>query len=273
MNILVTVAVCGFALVLLWAVQSVVLAFAGEPLALPLRYTTRRPVVRWSSRVMIQLAWLIIVFGIPFMLGMDLHEVVHRAFPRPVPWRSVAIGFLVIFLPFLAAFAFYIKVGWVRIVPRFDAATRRGKLLRRFLTPLPLATAEEAVFRGTILDQLLQWLPQSLAFSVLAVVISALSFSSVHFIRRQPQSKPVWQQAYGFFLAGCLFGVAYIVGGRNLWLPIPVHATAILMIEIERLYCQFTGPRWLTGFAESPYSGLIGNVAVVGMAIALVILV
>jgi hypothetical protein len=45
------------------------------------------------------------------------------------------------------------------------------------------------------------------------------------------------------------------------------------MIEIERLYCQFTGPRWLTGFAESPYSGLIGNVAVVGMAIALVILV
>lgn len=129
------------------------------------------------------------------------------------------------------------------------------------------------MFRGIVLQQLLEALPQNLPSTTVAVTVSAMLFSSVHFIRRQPKGKPVWQQAYGFFLAGCLFGIGFIVGGRNLWVPIALHAWAILIIEIGRLYCQFTGPRWIVGFAESPYSGVIGTVAAAGMALALVMLI
>jgi membrane protease YdiL (CAAX protease family) len=181
-----------------------------------------------------------------------------RALSLPVPWRNIAIGSLVVALPFLPVLMIYWLVGWLRVEPNFDVRTRRSKLARRFLTPVPLATMEEAVFRGIVLEQLLQIMPQALPYRVLAVVISAILFSSVHFIRRQPSAKPVWQQAYGFFLAGCLFGVGYVARGRNLWVPIALHAWAILMVEIGRLYCKFTDPRWMVGFADSPYSGVIG---------------
>lgn len=273
MNILIVMGIAAFALCLLWAAQSVALKIAGQPLTGPLRYETRVPVVVWTGRAMIQITFLIILVGTPLALGISPLAALHRAFPLPVPWRNIAIGFSVMFFPFVIAMALYVRAGWVRIVPQFNQQTRRAKLFRRFLTPLPLATVEEAVFRGTILEQLLQSLPQSFGFSVLAVIVSALIFSSVHFIRRQPEGKPVWRQSYGFFLAGCLLGVAYIVGGRNLWVPIPMHAAAIVVIEISRLYSEYHGPRWLVGFAESPYSGVLGTLGIAGMAIALVVLI
>jgi membrane protease YdiL (CAAX protease family) len=273
MSILIVAAVSALAMALLWAVQSWALLYVGEPLAWPLRYTTRRPLVRWTGRAMIQISWLLILFAVPFALGMSPGEALHRALPLPVPWHNIAIGSLVVALPFLPVLTIYWLVGWLRIEPQFDVRTRRSKLVRRFLTPIPLATMEEAVFRGVVLEQLLQTMPQILPYRVLAVVISAILFSSVHFIRPQHPAKPVWQQAYGFFLAGCLFGIGYIAGGRNLWVPIALHASAILCIEIGRLYCRFMGPRWIVGFADSPYSGVIGTVAVACMALILVMLI
>ena len=53
-----TVAAAG--LCFIWAVQSVVLVAIGEPLALPFRFTTRKPVMKWTSRVLIHTEWLII---------------------------------------------------------------------------------------------------------------------------------------------------------------------------------------------------------------------
>jgi hypothetical protein len=52
MNILIVLGVAAAAMCVLWAVQSVVLELVGEPLAWPLRFTTRKPLVRWTSRVM-----------------------------------------------------------------------------------------------------------------------------------------------------------------------------------------------------------------------------
>ncbi len=273
MNIVIVAAIGASAMGLLWAVQSAALLFVGEPLTWPLHYTTRQPLVRWTGRAMIQISWLVILLGVPLALGVSPAEALRRALPLPVPWRHIVIGSVVLVLPFLAVLTIDYFAGWLRFEPKFDAATRRGKLARRFLTPIPLATVEEAVFRGIVLEQLLQAMPQTLLYMAVDVVISAILFSSVHFIRRQPEGKPVWQQAYGFFLAGCLFGVGYIAGGRNLWVPIALHAWAVLIIEIGRLYCRFTGPRWIIGFAESPYSGVIGTVAVAGMALGLVVLI
>jgi hypothetical protein len=83
----------------------------------------------------------------------------------------------------------------------------------------------------------------------------------------------IWQPAYGLFIIGCLLGLAYIVGGRSLWLPIAVHGAAIFGIEVMRLYLVFRGPQWLLGYAEFPQSGLLGGLLVLGTAIGLVLLI
>jgi membrane protease YdiL (CAAX protease family) len=131
---------------------------------------------------------------------------------------------------------------------------------------------EEAVFRGTLLEQLLWSLPQSHAYSALAIVVSAAIFAVAHFIK-PPRGKPVIQGIYGYFTAGCLFGVAYVVGGRSRWLPIVLHATAILVVEVMRLYTVHQAPRWVAGFPEGPHSGVPGSLVILGMAVALVVLI
>lgn len=273
MNIITTLGVALFALCLLWAVQTVVLRLSGNPLAWPLRYETRAPLVRWTGRIMVQVSWFIILIGTPLALGIPPVDALMRAFPTPVPWRNMAIAFLLVFLPACIGFALYFAVGWVRYEPKFDRKTRRGKVFRRFLTPLPLATMEEGVFRGIFLEQLLRAMPQSYGSSAFAVVLSSAVFSSTHFVKRPAPNIPVLQQAWGFFTGGCLFGLAYILGGRSLWLPIVLHATAIFVIEMTRLYMAFDAPRWLAGYSESPQSGLFGTLAAAGIGIALAVLV
>jgi hypothetical protein len=273
MNIVIALGVAASGLCVLWAVQSVVLKLIGEPLAWPLRFTTRKPLMRWTGRVMIHAEWLIILVGTPLALGIHPLDALHQAFPTPVPWRDIAVAFSIMFFPSCMVYALYIRAGWVRIQPQHDQATRRAKLFRRFFPgPLPLATFEEGVFRGVLLEQLLRSAPPSHAYTALAIVLSSAAFASVHFIK-PPKGKPIWQAAYGYFIVGCLFGLAYVVGGRSLWLPIVVHAAAVFVIEVMRLYVVFQAPPWLVGYAEWPQSGLVGSMVVLGMGIALVVLI
>jgi hypothetical protein len=261
------------ALGVLWVAQSIALMYVGEPLAWPLRYSTKNPVVRWTCRVMVQISWLIFLFCTFGMLGIGYRKAFDQAFPLPVPWRSVTLTSGIFIVLCSGMFAVSFALGWVQIAPRFDPVTRRAKTLRRFLTPLPLATVEESVFRGAVLGTLLRTLPPATGYTVLAVVYSSILFAAAHFIKRPSPGNPVWQQAYGFFLAGSLFGLAYVIGGRALWLPIGLHATAILTVELNRLYLAFNAPRWLAGYSDSPQSGLLGTVALTAAALAMVLLI
>lgn len=272
MNILITFGVAIVAICVLWAAQSLALLHVGEPLTWPLQYTTRSPVVRMTSQVMIQVVWLIILVGTPLALGTSPLVALQQAFPLPVPWREMAIAFLILAVPSCVGYALYIRAGWLRMEPKFDRASRRWKLCARFLTPLPLATLEEAVFRGILLEQFLRSLPNTYAYVLLAIIVSSAIFAAVHFIK-PPRGKPVLQGMYAYFTAGCLFGIAYVVGGRNLWLPVVLHATGILIIEVMRLYTVHQAPRWLAGFSEGPHSGLTGTIVVLGMAVALIVLI
>jgi hypothetical protein len=115
MNILITLGVAASSLCVLWAVQSVVLKLVDEPLAWPLRFTTRSPLVRLTCRVMTHVSWLIILVGTPLALGLHPLDVLHQAFPTPIPWRDMAIAFSIVFFPSLIVYALWIKAGWVRI--------------------------------------------------------------------------------------------------------------------------------------------------------------
>lgn len=118
MNVLVVLLLAGFGLCLLWAAQSAALKIAGEPLAWPLRFTTRKPLVKWTSRVMIHLTWLIILIGTPLALGIRPLDALHQAFPTPIPWRDIAVAFLIMLVPAWLMYAMYVKAGWARIEPQ-----------------------------------------------------------------------------------------------------------------------------------------------------------
>jgi hypothetical protein len=273
MNIVVALAVAVAGLCALWLVQSIVLTLVGEPLAMPLRFSTRRPVMKWTGRAIVHTEWLIILFGTPLALGIHPLDALNEAFPAPVPWRNIGVASALMFCATCLTYAFYLVAGWIRFEPQGDQATRRAKLFRRFFPgPLPLATFEEGVFRGILLEQLLRSLPSSQLFTALAIVLSSAAFAAIHFVK-PAKGKPVRQAAYGYFLVGCLFGLAYVLGGRSLWLPIVVHASAVFAIEVLRLYVVFEAPRWLVGFSESPQSGLVGSIVVVLVGIGLVVLI
>jgi membrane protease YdiL (CAAX protease family) len=218
---------------------------------------------------MIHASWLIILVGTPLALGIRPLDALHQAFPLPVPLGEIAIAFSVVFFPFVIIYAMLIKLDWVRIEPQHDQATRRAKLIRRFLGPLPLALLEEAVFRGVLLEQLLRSFPQSQTYTGLAIALSSAVFSAVHFIKLPYPGKPVWQPAYGLFIVGCLLGFAYVIGGRSLWLPVVIHATMVFLIEVMKIYAAYRAPPWLMGYAEGPQSGLVGSIYVLGVGIVL----
>lgn len=273
MNVLIVLGTAALGLSALWAIQSVVLTLAGEPLAWPLRFKKRGPVAVWTGRVLIHSFWIFVLVATPLALGIRPIDALHQAFPTPVPWHSIAAAFSIMFFPAASMYALYIAAGWARFEPQHDQAKRRGKLLRRiFPGPLPVSIFEEAVFRGILLEQMLRLLPQSSAYTALAIIVNSAAFSAVHFVK-PVDWKPIKQVAYGYFIVGCLFGLAYVVGGRSLWLPIAVHAAAIFVIEVARLYVVFQAPPWLVGYTEWPQSGLVGSVLVLGVAVALLTLI
>ncbi len=269
MNIFIPVGIGLFGFGLLWAAQSVALTASGEPLAWPLRYTTKKPLVRWTTRIMIHMTWLMILLSAPFALHISFVDEIRQAFPLPVPWRDIIVAFLVTSTFITAMYLFWIAAGWVLIEPQGDQMKRRGKLLRRLWSPITLAILEEAVFCGILLEQVLRAMPQSRMFSALAIVLNAALFTAVHFVK--PRTEP-WQRAYGFFIVGCLFGFSYVLAGRTLWVPIAVHAAAVYVVEITRLYTVFKGPRWLIGLNNVPQGGVLGSFLILFIALALAVL-
>jgi hypothetical protein len=273
LNFLVFSGVVALGFSLLWGAQSIALWMTGAPLAWPLRYETSDPRVKMTTRVMTHVLWLIIIFGTPLALGSSPQAWFHQEFPTPIPWRDIIVAFWIMLLPIWLMYALGLAVGWMRIQPKHDAATRRIKLLKRFLGPLPLATLEEAVFRGVLMEQMLRSLPEGRGYAALAIVASSAIFAATHFIKTPAPDRSIWQPAWGLFLVGCLFGLAYVLGGRSLWLPIAMHTAAVFGIEVMKLYVASEGPPWIIGYSEFPQCGLLGSVAIPAMAIALVLLV
>ena len=273
MNFLVFSGIVAFGFSLLWIAQSIALWKTGAPLAWPLRYETSDPRVKMTTRVMTHVLWLIIIFGNPLALVSSPQAWFRQELPTPNTWLDIIVSFWIMLLPIWLMYALGLAVGWMRIQPKHDAATRRIKLLKRFLGPLPLATLEEAVFRGVLMEQMLRSLPEGRGYAALAIVASSAIFAATHFVKRPAPDRSIWQPAWGLFLVGCLFGLAYVLGGRSLWLPIAMHTAAVFGIEVMKLYIASVGPPWIIGYSEFPQCGLLGSVAIPGMAIALILLV
>lgn len=246
----------GFAL--LWTVQSILLVSNGEKLALPLRYQTDNPAVTYPMKVMVQVGWLIIIIGYPILIGSNPIDFYGRAFRLPPPTDSMLILSAACILGFFLIYIVYYAFGAIEVSMLFSKSKTLRRVVSCFVTPIPLAVMEEAVFRGVLLHALLNWL-NGVWGPFAAIVLSSAVFSSVHFIRRRDSKrKPALQPAIGLFFVGIVLGTAYVADNQSLWLPVSLHAAGILAVELPRSFVIYkASPRWI-GYRSFPHSGPLG---------------
>lgn len=257
MNVLILFALIPAILGFLWVAQTVLLALAGEfKLALPLRHGSQHPLVRWGMKIALHVSLLALLFGYPAFIGED-PIAYHRDRLHPANGLLLAIIVTTAVLAMTPMFVLNVALGWVKIASRYKTATAIRKVARSLLTPLPLAFVEEAVFRGLLLDQLLRAMPGKTGM-VLALIVSAAIFASVHFLRAQ---KRVLLPAIGLFGLGMILGSAYIIGGYSYWLPVGIHAGGVLFIQVSRPFVEYRGPAWLIGYSSYPICGLFGLIS------------
>jgi len=101
---------------------------------------------------------------------------------------------------------------------RFSVVHGNGKLLLVWLLPIwtIVAFGEEIIGRGFIINRLLVVLERTFNPSLLAIVLSAVIFGSVHF----------YQGVAGVVdntCTGIIFGALYLNQGRNLWSNVLAH--------------------------------------------------
>ena len=94
------------------------------------------------------------------------------------------------------------------------------------LLPLTAAVPEEIVYRGFLVRQFTRLYGSGRAAPVLAVVSQALIFGAVHF-----------QWGLGGVvmtsIMGLVWGVAFLLCGRNLWIVILAHSAAHVALVLQ----------------------------------------
>lgn len=155
---------------------------------------------------------------------------------RPKRWSTVPIQVAGILAAFIVAqLVVPLAVGAVFDVPQPDLSRYdfiRGNLPAAIgmLLALPLTAAmpEEVLYRGFLIERLTRLIGKGEAGILPAVLLQALVFGSVHF---------QWG-AGGMLLTsimGAVWGAAFLLCGRNLWVVILAHSVAHVAL-VTQLY-------------------------------------
>lgn len=171
--------------------------------------------------------------AITFRRGGGLADLGLR---RPRRWLTVpvwALGILVVFVaaqnvaPLLVAPFFDLPQP---DMSRYDAVRGNPAAAISLAIALPLTAAipEEILYRGFLIERLTRLLAGMRGATVVAVLAQALIFGSVHF---------QWGAGGIVFAAimGAVWGFAFLLCGRNLWITIIAHSMAHLAL-VAQLY-------------------------------------
>lgn len=169
--------------------------------------------------------WLTLGKGAP-LSGLGLR--------RPRRWLTVPFWVLGIFFVFVVAQALVPQI----LAPVFESPAPdmsrydfiRGNALAAvsmaLLLPLTAAIPEEFVYRGFLFYQFERLFQRTRVGPALAVLCQALVFGSVHF---------QWGPG-GVLMAtimGIVWGAAYLLCGRNLWIVIMAHSAAHIALILQ----------------------------------------
>ena len=130
-------------------------------------------------------------------------------------------------------------------------------ILEGLIVGLGVGFAEELLFRGWLLDELLR----DYRFRA-ALWASSFVFALLHFIKPLPEILRMWPAFPGLLLLGLTLVWAKRARRNRLGLPIGLHAGLVwgyYIINVGQLV-EYSGrvPDWITGIDRNPLAGVMG---------------
>lgn len=170
------------------------------------------------------------------LLFLRRQNLVEIGFRSPTSWKAVpfwVIGIVVVFLVVQIAMPY--AVGMFLELPeadmsRYDSLYHNlpAALMMILVLPLTASIPEEIIYRGFLMDRLTRIFGDNLAGLIATVAIQSLIFGLIHF-----------QWGLGgmitTFVMGVIWGTAFLLVGRNLWIVIMAHSLGHIVM-ITQLY-------------------------------------
>lgn len=180
---------------------------------------------------------LSVVIGALAALGVNFYRgrsFADLGFKRPERWSVVPVQVLLILLAFIAAQTLIpLLVSAFIDLPapdlsRYDAIAGNlaAAVLMALVLPLTASIPEEIIYRGFLIGRLEAVFGPGNAW--MAVFIQGLVFGAIHF------QWGIGGMIVTFFM-GVVWGAAYILCDRNLWIVILAHSTGHLLL-VTQLY-------------------------------------
>jgi membrane protease YdiL (CAAX protease family) len=155
-------------------------------------------------------------------------------FRQPERWAWVPFQVTGILVVFVAAqkFAPLLVSSFISVpVPdlcRYDSITGNlgNAIALALVLPLTAAIPEEIIYRGFLMGRLSEIFGQGRGGVIATVLVQALAFGSVHFM---------WGIG-GMIVTvimGIVWGSAYLLCGRNLWIVIMAHSAGHILFAIQ----------------------------------------
>ena len=211
----------------------IVIAVSGAAFAIELSVADYLPWGEEARGVIAVLAGAITAVGLTMRRGGMLADL---GFIRPRRWWTVPFWVLGIMIAFIVAQGLAPQL----VAPIFDLPEPdmsrydfiRGNptaaIAMALLLPLTAAIPEEIVYRGFLIGRLLHVFGGGRSAALPAVLLQSLIFGSVHF-----------QWGFGGIvfssIMGIVWGGAFLLCGRNLWIVIMAHSAAHIAL-VAQLY-------------------------------------
>jgi membrane protease YdiL (CAAX protease family) len=169
--------------------------------------------------------------GIIFARGGTFTDL---GFRRPERWAIVPFQVAAILAAFIAAQALApMLVSLFISVPepdlsRYDSITGNlsAAITMALVLPLTASIPEEVIYRGFLMGRLSDVFGTNMRGATITVLVQALAFGSVHFM---------WGVGGVIVtvIMGIVWGTAYLLCGRNLWIVILAHSTGHILFVIQ----------------------------------------
>ncbi len=113
---------------------------------------------------------------------------------------------------------------------RYDSIYQNlpAALTMALLLPLTASIPEELIYRGFLMDRLTRIFGSNAAGNFLTVLVQALIFGAIHF-------QWGWGGVLVTTIMGAIWGTAFLLCGRNLWIVILAHSAGH-MLMVAQLY-------------------------------------
>lgn len=169
--------------------------------------------------------------GVVLVRGGSLADL---GFRRPTRWPMVPVQVTVILVAFIAmqTLAPMLISAFITVpepdLSRYDAIAGNlsAAIAMALILPLTASIPEEIIYRGFLIGRLSDIFGRSRGGASMTVLVQALVFGAIHF-----------QWGIGGMIMtvmmGIVWGAAYLLCGRNLWIVILAHSAGHILLVVQ----------------------------------------